>query len=172
MILVPQNVPLLDAARRGEPVALERLLRLCRPDVRRYAERWCLISQIDDAVQESLLVLVRKIHLLQTVAAFSTWMFRIVQRQCRRLGRVALRYDPYEEAKVDAWLAYRSSEEAGIDLVHAFDALPAHYREVLILRDFAGFTIREIAERIGLSIVATKSRLHRARELTREYLLA
>jgi RNA polymerase sigma factor (sigma-70 family) len=172
MMLVSQNVPLLDAARRGEPVALERLLRLCRPDVRRYAERYCLISQIDDAVQESLLILVRKIHLLRTVAAFSSWMFKVVQRQCRRLGRVAFRYDPFEEAKVDAWLAFRTTEEAGLDLMQAFDALPMHYREVLILRDFAGFTIQEIAEHTGLTTMATKSRLHRARELTREYLLS
>lgn len=172
MILLPQNVPLLDAARRGEPVAIERLLRLCKPDVRRYAERYCLASQIDDAVQESLLVLIRKIHLLQTVAAFSSWMFKIVQRQCRRLGRTVLRYDPYEDAKVEAWLAFRSADEVGLDLAQAFDALPAHYREVLILRDFAGFTTQEIAERIGLSTMATKSRLHRARELTREYLLS
>ncbi|MFT3925280.1 MAG: RNA polymerase sigma factor [Myxococcales bacterium] len=171
-MLVPQHFPLVDAARRGEPVAIEQLLRLCRPDVRRYAERWCTISQIDDAVQETLLVVVRKIHLLQTPVALYSWLFKVVQRQCRRLGRALFRYDPFEEAKVDAWLSYRTHDEAGLDLVHAFDALPAHYREVIILRDFGGLTIKEISERIGLSTVATKSRLHRARELTREYLLS
>jgi DNA-directed RNA polymerase specialized sigma24 family protein len=40
------------------------------------------------------------------------------------------------------------------------------------LRDFGGLTIAEISAQIGLSTAATKSRLHRARELTREYLLA
>jgi RNA polymerase sigma factor (sigma-70 family) len=172
MALAAQNLPLLDAARRGEPAAIQQLLRLCKPDVRRYAQRYCLMNQIDDAVQETLLIVARKVHLLRSVAAFSTWLVRIVQRQCRRLGRFALDFDPYEEGKVDTWLALRSDDEVGFDLASAFDALPAHYREVLLLRDFAGLTIREIAARIGLSTIATKSRLHRARELTREYLLS
>jgi DNA-directed RNA polymerase specialized sigma24 family protein len=41
-----------------------------------------------------------------------------------------------------------------------------------MLRDFAGLTIAEIAQRTGLTTMAVKSRLHRARELTREYLLS
>jgi RNA polymerase sigma factor (sigma-70 family) len=172
LILTSQNMTLLDAARRGELVALDQLLRACKPDVRRYAQRYCLISLIDDAVQETLLVLVRKIHLLQSVAAFSSWMFKIVKRQCRRLGRMALRYDPWEDDKVDAWLASRPTSDIGLELVRAFDALPGHYREILLLRDFAGLTIKEIAQKTGLTIMATKSRLHRARELTREYLLS
>ncbi|MET0284641.1 MAG: sigma factor-like helix-turn-helix DNA-binding protein [Polyangiales bacterium] len=43
---------------------------------------------------------------------------------------------------------------------------------MLMLRDFGGLTIAEIALQLGQSVAATKSRLHRARELTREYLLA
>jgi RNA polymerase sigma factor (sigma-70 family) len=170
--LTTQHLPLLDAARRGEPVAISQLLQLCRRDVRRYAQRSCLISDIDDAVQETLLILVRKIHTLHNLAAFSSWLFRIVQRQCRRLGRDAFGYDPFEESRVDLWLSARSEEAARADLSQAFDSLPAHYREIILLRDFGGLSIGEISSQIGLSSAATKSRLHRARELTREYLLA
>jgi DNA-directed RNA polymerase specialized sigma24 family protein len=87
MALAHHHVPLLEAARRGEPNAIEQLLVVCKPDVRRYAQRHCLISDIDDAVQEALLVLARKVHLLQNVAAISAWLFKIVQRQ----GRLRLR---------------------------------------------------------------------------------
>jgi len=49
--------------------------------------------------------------------------------------------------------------------------LPAHYLEVVLLRDFEELTIAEIAERLGEQQGAVKSRLHRARELVREYML-
>jgi RNA polymerase sigma factor (sigma-70 family) len=172
MFLTQDHHATLEAAQRGEPAAIADVLRLCQPDVRRYAQRHCLISDIDDAVQETLLVLARKLHQLTKLALLSAWLFRIVQRNCRKLGRVAFAYDPYEEGKVDRYLAARSSEAIKTDLVSAFDSLPAHYREVMMLRDFAGMTIAEIAQQIGQSVAATKSRLHRARELTREYLLA
>lgn len=52
----------------------------------------------------------------------------------------------------------------------AFESLPAHYLEVVLPRDFEELTIAEIAERLGEQPSAVKSRLHRARELVREYL--
>lgn len=168
-----RHAPLLAAAHGGDPQALEALLRLARPDVRRYAQRHCLISDVDDAVQEALWVLARKLHQLRALAAFSGWLLRTVQRECRRLGRVALRYDPYDEAAVDAWLARHHGDD-GLrrELASAIESLPPHYREVLLLRDFEELTIGEIAARTGASPAAVKSRLHRARTLAREYLLA
>ncbi|GLU35338.1 sigma-70 region 4 domain-containing protein [Trinickia caryophylli] len=37
----------IDAARSGDPIALERLLRVFQPDIRRYAQRNCFISDVD-----------------------------------------------------------------------------------------------------------------------------
>lgn len=164
--------PLLAAARAGDGQAMEALLRLARPDLRRYAQRHCLISDVDDAVQEALWVLSRKLHQLRALAAFSGWLLRTVQRECRRLGRVALRHDPYDEAAVDAWLARHDDDALRRELASAIESLPPHYREVLLLRDFEELTIGEIAARVGDSPSAVKSRLHRARTLAREYLLA
>ena len=50
--------------------------------------------------------------------------------------------------------------------------LPDHYREVLVLRDIEELTAPEAAAQLGLSVDAVKSRLHRARSLLREQLLA
>ena len=47
-----RHTPLVEAARSGSPQALEHLLRACQPDIRRYAQRHCLVSDVDDAVQE------------------------------------------------------------------------------------------------------------------------
>lgn len=163
--------PLLAAARTGDPVALDRLMRMCQPDIRRYARRNCLASDIDDAVQETLLILARRLHALHAVAAFSSWLFRIVQRECRRLERRLFGLDPYDEQKAENWLATWPTEILRMALVQALESLPAHYREVILLRDVEELSIREMALRLALTSAAVKSRLHRARQLMREYLL-
>ena len=43
---------------------------------------------------------------------------------------------------------------------------------MILLRDFAEMSIAEISEKLGLSVPAAKSRLHRARQMAREYLIA
>ena len=166
-----QHHSLLEAARLGDTTALDRLLQLCQPDIRRYAYRHCLASDVDDAVQETLLIVTCRLQSLRVVAAFSGWLFRIVKRECRRLERHVFGLDPYDEEKMESWLAAHSDEAVRLDLVNALESLPEHYREVILLRDFDGLTIRETAARVQLTTTATKSRLHRARQLVREYLL-
>jgi len=171
MALQPKHEPLLAAAHGGDPAALEQLLRVARPDIRRYAQQHCTISDVDDAVQEALLIVARRLPSLRVLAAFSGWAFRLVQRECRRLGRKAFDYDPYDEARLENWL--QSNDELSLrhDLAAAIESIPPHYRVVLLLRDFEELTIDEIAERTGLTRANVKSRLHRARALAREYLL-
>ena len=129
--------PMIEAARRGEPAALDRLLAACQPDIRRYAYRHCLISDIDDAVQETLLIVVRRLRALRTVAAFSGWLFTIVRRECRRLERRVFGLDGYDEIKMEGWLSTHSDETLRIDLIHALESLPGHYREIRRLTDEA-----------------------------------
>ncbi|MET3374809.1 RNA polymerase sigma factor (sigma-70 family) [Variovorax boronicumulans] len=162
---------LILAAQTGDPVALEGLLAACQTDARRYARRHCQASDVDDAVQESLLVVARRVRGLQAAAAFSSWLFTVIRRECLRLQRAMFRHDPLDEDTVERQLAARSDHALRIDLAHALESLPAHYREVVLLRDFEELTIAEIAERLGEPSGAVKSRLHRARLLVREYLL-
>lgn len=100
------------------------------------------------------------------------WLFSVVRNECRRLGRKALNFDPYNEEEVDRWLARHDTDSLRRELVDAIESLPPDYRDILLLRDFEELTIGEIAQRLGLSAAATKSRPHRARTLAREYLLA
>ncbi len=171
MSFTKQHYALLEAARLGDISALDRLLRICQPDVRRYAYRHCLASDVDDAVQETLLIMTRRLRYLRVVAAFSGWLLQVVRRECRRLERRLFRLDPYEEEKMERWLATASDQTVRLDLIRALESLPEHYREIILLRDFHEMTILEVAARIRLTTSATKSRLHRARQLVREYLL-
>ena len=163
---------LIAAARAGTPHALDRLLVECQPELRRYAQRSCLISDVDDAVQEALLIAARYLRALRHARAWSRWMFRIVRRECHRMARVSLQRDLWNDGVVDALVATRTEHELRLDLIAALESLPEQYRNVVVLRDFEELTITEIAERLGTTSAAVKNRLHRARDLTREYLLA
>ncbi|MES2258951.1 MAG: sigma-70 family RNA polymerase sigma factor [Pseudomonadota bacterium] len=171
MALSEQHLPVLDAAHGGDPAALAQLMRLCQPDIRRYAQRSCLVSDVDDAVQETLLVLSRRLESLRVLVAFSGWLFKVAQRECRKLARRALRYDPYDEERAEQWLAAQDTAGLRLELVRALDSLPADYRHVILLRDFAELSIADIAAQLDLSVAAAKSRLHRARLMAREYLI-
>ncbi len=160
----------LDAARRGDRAALERVLGRSRQDLRRYAEHHCSVNDVEDAVQESLFTASRRLMDLRQLECFASWLFRIVKRECNRLkrGLRALNQEPI----TDDIAAVCHIEQRGLarDLAAALESLPAHYREIVLLRDLEGLTIEELAQRLSLTRQATKARLHRARALAREYL--
>ncbi len=169
---VIERESLILAAQTGDPAAISRLLAVCQADARRYARRHCHASDVDDAVQESLLIISRKVTSLKVAMAFSSWLFTVIKRECRKLERMMFKHEPLEDEVAEQQLACRTDEALRIDLAHALESLPAHYLEVVLLRDFEELTIAEIAERLGEQPGAIKSRLHRARELVREYLLS
>lgn len=55
------------------------------------------VSDIDDAVQESLLIISHKVKGLKAAAAFSSWLFTVIRRECRKLERMMFKYDPLED---------------------------------------------------------------------------
>lgn len=159
------------AATLGDRDALVRLLAAAQPDIRRYAQRTCRnASDIDDAVQEALWLLARRVGTLRAVSSFSAWLFAIVRRECLRLAHRLRSSEALEDAAAKV-VERRLDAELQIDLAAALQSLPEHYRAVILLRDVEEQTIDEISAALGLSREATKGRLHRARSLVREYLL-
>jgi RNA polymerase sigma factor (sigma-70 family) len=162
------------AAQAGDPAALEQVLRELQPDIRRYARRQChRTSSIEDVVQEALIVLYRRMGSVRDPLAVAGWVFRVVTRLCMLpvlgLIRGAEELTDRHEA---AHFAQVPQDELRIDLVRALESLPAIYREVILLRDMEQLTISEVADRLGITREACKSRIHRGRALMREYLQA
>jgi len=162
---------IIEAARDGDREAMETLLISSQPDVRRYAMKHCMISDVDDAVQEVLLIIARRLESLRVLAAFSSWIFKSVQRECRRLGRAALNFDPYDEAELEEWLQVKSQDQLLCELIDTMQKLPGEYREVILLKDFHHFSNKEISNEINLGLAAVKSRFRRARLAARSLLL-
>lgn len=161
---------LIEAARQGDEAALLLLLQDSQPDLRRIAATQCAsAADADDAVQESMWLVYKRIGALRTVSSFGAWTFSIVRRECQRLmrrmrGQTQL---PNEDNPV---FAYYTTPGLRIDLAAAIQSLPEKYREAIILRDFEEYSITEMAQALRLSRAAVKSRIHRGRQMIREYL--
>ncbi len=167
---MPNDSSLIEAAREGDQRALVRLLESSQPDLKRIAASQCAsAADADDAVQESLLQVYRRIGALRTVGSYTAWVFSIVRHECQRLmrrmrGQVELPDDD------NPMFAYYTTPGLRIDLAAAIQSLPDKYREAIVLRDFEEYSITEIANTLRLTREAVKSRIHRGREMIREYL--
>ena len=64
----------------------------------------------------------------------------------------------------------RACAQAELSCVFArtLECLPANYRAIIRLCDFEGFSGKEAAQRLGLSVSALKAQHHRARLAIRE----
>lgn len=157
---------LVAAARAGDVESLTALVSGTHPHIRRFAFSLCASAEdAEDAAQEALIILYRKIGTLRASGALASWMFRIVRNEClRQVRQLARRGEPIPED-----VAMISAEEEAIRrweaerVASAIAALPLDQRQVLIMRDIQGLGGRMVAERLGLSTAAMKSRLHRAR---------
>ena len=160
------------AAQAGDPAALEQLLVELSPDIRRYARRQChRASAIEDVVQEALIILYRRVGTIRSAAALGAWLVIVVARLCMLPVLMLMR--GVEELKVvenSSRFATMPVDDLRLDLVRALESLSAPHREVVLLRDMQEMTIGEIARSLNITRAATKSRLHRARALVKEYL--
>jgi len=135
----------------------------------------------EDVLIEALLKAYRHLDQLRESAAFRAWLAQIAKRVCWQLKeREALlpllqlstledegREVAGSEPPPDAQLAQQQMK--GL-LNEAIDALPALYRPVYELCDVENLRGDEVAQKLGISRAAMKSRLHRARDMVRAHL--
>jgi RNA polymerase sigma factor (sigma-70 family) len=161
------------AAQAGDEASIAVLVSASHPHVQRFAYALCASEQdAQDAAQEALIVLFRKIGTLRAAAALSSWMFQIVRNECIRRAQTAVRrsgaaagpaVEPTAISAEDDVLRRLDAERVAA----AIAALPAEQRCVLVMRDVQGLPGSVVANRMGLSTAAMKSRLHRARAAVR-----
>ncbi|OXM54158.1 RNA polymerase sigma factor [Amycolatopsis alba] len=163
---------LVAAAQGGDADAIAALVSGSHPHVQRFARSLCASPEdAEDSAQEALIILYRKIGTLRATGALASWMFRIVRNECLRRAKRALRGDDLAASG-----AMVSAEDDALERLEArrvaaaIAGLPADQRRVLIMRDIQGYPGRAVADALGLSPAAMKSRLHRARATVRAFL--
>jgi RNA polymerase sigma-70 factor (ECF subfamily) len=145
-------------------------------------------ADAEDVTQDVLLKVVRKLPSFRGEAALPTWLHRItvntalshrrkrVFREQHRVGRDFHDWLDREAEKAAGHQSVPRPEEEAVEhetrqlLDRAIAALPPRYRGVFVLADIDGLPNATIAEMLGLSLPAVKSRLHRARLLLRDAL--
>jgi len=140
----------------------------------------------EDEVQTAFLKAFQHLDQYQNEAEFATWLARIVANQClmslrvrRRTRFVYLddsisrrRLEPLELPSPGADPEGDVSATQVMQLLHAeMRRIPPLLRTAIVLRDVQQLPLTAVAERLGITVPAAKSRLLRARREFRARLL-
>ena len=135
----------------------------------------------EDVLIEALLKAYSNMDQLRDAEAFRAWLAQIARRVCWQLKEreallPLLRLSELEDAGKELPDRAAAPEEMAAVaqmrglLRSAVAELTPQYREVYELRDLEELPGEEVAARLGLSLRAMKSRLHRARAMVREHM--
>jgi RNA polymerase sigma-70 factor (ECF subfamily) len=123
---------------------------------------------VEEATQDTFVQAWRGLGRFEGRSAVFTWLYRIAVNEAlmrrRRTKPPTQELDERVERKLarPGEDAVETAELRGL-LVAQIAALPFEYRAPLVLRDLEGLSNAEVAEALGLSVAAAKSRIHRAR---------
>ncbi|GII56483.1 RNA polymerase sigma24 factor [Planotetraspora thailandica] len=171
-----------DLARRavaGDPGALDALLRRIGPEVLRRCGRFLPYREdAEEAAQDVLLLVSRKIHTFEGRSRFSTWLYAVVANAARQKYRELKRRageESFGGEEISRPDPRTTSVIAGsrVDLLEALDRLERENPQLVmpfVYRDICEMDYNEIAERMGLPLGTVKSRLHHARRYVQERL--
>lgn len=159
-----RTVSAVARARRGDSDGLSYLYRQYAPGIFVYVRR-ILPNDYDaqDVTQQVFVKLATSLDKYDSQRAdFSAWMLRMAHNAAidhLRKHRLTLLTDPIEvPPEVDG-----SDPDNGRSLRQTFRALTRAQRDVLLLREVAGLTPREVAKRLGKTQAAVNTCHHRAR---------
>lgn len=184
------DAALVEALRRDDPEAPELLVGTYGDRVYRLALRITGGNEdAEEVAQDALWTAARKIQTFKGESAFGSWLYRITANaayqklRARRSKAREIALDDVlpvldEDGRHFEPMADWSSrvDEQALQgelrrvLTEAIDTLPADYRTALVMHDVEGLSNPDIAEALGLSLPAVKSRVHRSRLYVRQRL--
>ncbi len=182
---IGDDYQLLVRAREGDRKALDALLRRHERRVFRFGLRMCNDEEAaKEVLQRTLLTAFERLGDFRGDARMSTWLYSIARSFCSRHHR-RTRSAPLHDVPLDAPegrgeelvapepAPAENAERAEMSelMAAAIAALPADYREAVILRDVEGLTAEEAAAITKVGVRAHKSRLHRGRQLLKAHLV-
>jgi len=181
MTLDTSDNALVRRAREGDYEAFEQLFDRHRLLVYRFAYQ--MVHRRDDAediVQEAFVRAYQNLHRYRDEAKFTTWLLRIVTNLCTDQARMRNRRDALEQQEAGGGLIWMTqgdvedpveeleSDRRRVALRKALNALPAHHRTMIILRDLEERDYPEIAQILGCTVGGAKLRVLRARRALKD----
>jgi RNA polymerase sigma-70 factor, ECF subfamily len=187
---VDGDAALVEALRREDPEAPELLVETYGDRVYRLALRITGSNEdAEEVAQDALWTAARKISTFKGEAAFGSWLYRIAANAAYQKLR-ARKAKAHEIAMDDVLPAFDDAgrhfepmadwsdrvDEQALQgelrrvLGAAIDELPPDYRTALVMHDVEGLSNPDIADALGISLPAVKSRVHRSRLFVRKQL--
>ncbi len=163
-----------ELAMRGQPAAIDTLLRQIRPMVVRYcrARLGCISGHYhaaDDVAQEVCIAVLSALPRYQDMGRpFASFVFGIAAHKVADAMRNAARMAIPTENLPDGPDDRPGPEETAVAYIEAERArallarLPVHQRELLVLRVLSGMTAEETGLELGMSAGAVRVAQHRA----------
>ena len=181
------EVELVTRAVAGDSEAMTRIVALNERMVYNTALR--LLADPVEAecvLQETFLKVIQALPDFKGGSSLSTWIFRIATNfSLMRLRTRKKQGGSLDEAesKVSQEALEAFNRSMGNNPLHALmnqelrqamekaiAELPPKFRSVFVLKDVEGFSLKEIADMLGISLAAVKTNLHRARLFLRDRL--
>ncbi len=181
------DIDLVDQAREGDKQAFGELIR--RHHHRCVSLASCILQdrgEAEDEAQNAYWKAFQHLDQFQGDADFSIWLSRIVVNQCLMFMRAKRRTRflyldagipgyPGASIELPSWRPDPEGEVGSRQVKEVLNreirCMPALLRNVLLLRDVEELPIVEVADRLGITVPAAKSRLLRARQELRQRLL-
>jgi len=157
----------------GDVEAFAAIVRRWQTPLINLAYRFCGDrGRAEEMAQEAFLRAYRGLNAFRGDAAFSTWLFALATNVYRNeLRRIPQRMVVLEEASepIDPASMVEAYELRDRDLTvrRAVLALPAKYRDAMLLFYFHEMDVPAAAQSLGLPEGTVKARLYRGRELLR-----
>jgi RNA polymerase sigma-70 factor (ECF subfamily) len=154
-----------------ESAAMPHLNDLFRTATRVIGDR----SEAEDLVQEAYFQAWKSFHRFEPGTNCRAWLYKIlfhVIQHHRRKWYNSRSARATEESLMET-LAYEPplpQQLSDEDVLAAFDKIPVHYREVVLLADVQEFSYKEVAEMLDIPVGTVMSRLSRGRKLLRQEL--
>ncbi len=188
---VDRDAVLLAALRAEAPEAPEMLVDTYGDRVYRLTHRITGSNEdAEEATQDALWTAARKIGAFKGESQFGSWLYRIAanaayQKLRSRRGKSsheialddvlpALDGDGLHFEPMDDWTPRVDDNAVNGELRDALESaiaeLPDDYRTALVMHDVEGMANPDIAETLGISLPAVKSRVHRSRLFVRKKL--
>src|SRR5208283_3149677 len=137
-------------------------------------------EEAEDLVQETYMKALRGFSSFQQGTNFGAWIYRIL-RNTFLTSQTGLKatatfdideetsFEPADEVTPETVLLARMEIET---VQKALEALPVHFREIILLCDLEEMSYQEIGQALGIPIGTVMSRLSRARKAMRALLVA
>ena len=128
-------------------------------------------TDAEDVVQEAFVSAYCKLSQLKNPATFGSWLHRIVVNRCKdwshkNRARRVVRVDSNSESVSGEYPAAARNHRKyieSLELWNVVEKLPEHYRQVVTLYYYTGFSLKEIAAFLDIPESTARGRLYQSR---------